>query len=249
MPSIMCVYCGKAFKDRLKPSQKHLIKCELLNKSKNIVNVEEEEDIPSQKTMFKMLLAMASEMNDLKQKVEEAHTFIRKKIKKINIVETLNCQELPTIYPIHEIIHIERTDIEYLFHHSVFETIDKIFSRCIQTSSSLPIVAFHQKPHTLYGYMQVKETNEHQQHYKWDILTNSQMTFFLDKIQFKLSKELLEWKREQIFIKDEDDCKYDKTVSKLMTPDFKSESLIKKYRELFYERIKRDIMCQEYEFE
>ena len=250
MPSIMCVYCGKTFKDRVKPSQNHLIKCELLYKSKNIANMEEEEDIPSPKKMFKMLLAMASEVNDLKQKVEKANTFIQKKIKKINIVDTLNREEVPTVYPMHEMIRVESTDVEYLFQHTVFETIDKIFSRCIQTSSSLPIAAFHQKINKLYGYVKGKETNEHhqQQHYKWDILTNSQITFFLEKIQCKLSKELLEWKKEHTLVTDEDECRYDKTISKLMAPDFKKESLIKNYRELFYERIKRDITCQEYEF-
>jgi hypothetical protein len=242
-----CFHCGKTFKDRVKPSQTHLIKCELLHKSKNILNLEE--DIPSSKKMFEMLLAMASEVNDLKKKVEKANTFIQKKIKKINIVETLNRQELPTVYPMHEMIRVESTDVEYLFQHTVFETIDKIFSRCIHISSSLPIIAFHQQINKLYGYMQVKETNEHQQQYKWNILTSSQITFFLENIQLKLSKELLEWKKENTLVTDEDDRKYDKTMSKLFTPKFKEESLIKKYRELFYERIKRDIMCQEYEFE
>ena len=245
MPSIMCVYCGKTFK-RL--TQNHSIKCELLKKSKNIVNMEEEEDIPPPKKMYKMLLAMASEVSDLKQKLEEARDFVRKKIKKINIVDTLNREEIPTVYPMHEMIRVESTDVEYLFQHTVFDTIDKIFSRCIHTTSSLPITAFIQKPHILYGYVKGKETNEHQHQYKWDILTHSQITFFLEKIQCKLSKELMEWKKEHTLITDEDECRYDNTVSKLMAPDFKKESLIKNYRELFYERIKRDITCQEYEF-
>jgi hypothetical protein len=59
----------------------------------------------------------------------------------------------------------------------------------------------------------------------------------------------MEWKKENTLVTDEDDRKYDNTVSKLFTPKFKEDSLIKKYRELFYERIKRDIMGQEYEFE
>ena len=256
MPSSMCVYCGKTFK-RL--TQSHSIKCELSCKSKNIVNMEDDEDIPPPpKKMYKMLLAMASEVSDLKQKLEEAHDFVRKRIKKINIVDTLNratTQPQPG-YPMHEMIRVESADVEYLFQHSVFDTIDKIFSRCIHTSSSLPIAAFIQKPHILYGYVYLKETNEQQQqqqqqqqHYKWDILTHSQITFFLEKIQCKLSKELLEWKKEHTLVTDEDECRYDKTISKLMAPDFKKESLIKNYRELFYERIKRDIMGQEYEFE
>jgi len=252
MPSSMCIYCGKTFK-RL--TQTHSIKCELSHKSKNInIGGDDDEDIPPPpKKMYKMLLAMASEVSDLKQKLEEAHAFVRKKVKKINIVDTLNRPNTQPVCPMHEMIRVESIDVEYLFHHSVFETIDKIFSRYIHI---LPMAAFIQKPHTLYGFLRISEKNgkkgkngSNENPYKWDILTSSQITFFLENIQFKLSKELTEWKRENTLVTDEDDRKYDKTVSKLFTPDFKKDSLITKYRELFYERIKRDIMAQEYEFE
>ena len=239
-----CVHCGKTFKDTL--IRKHLKLCELIHNTKSILNVEEE--IPSQRMMFKMLLVMASEITDLKHKVEEAHTFIRKKIKKINIVDHLNHKAEVPIQLMHEIISLESSDIEYLFHHTVFDTIDKIVSRCIyitNTNTSLPIAAFIQKPHTLYGYIREKETNE----CKWVVLPSSYMTFFLEKVQFKLSKELLEWKKNNKLDTDEEERKYDKTVSKLMTPDFKSESLITKFRRTLYEKIKKDIMGQELEFE
>ena len=152
MQSSLCIYCGKTFK-RL--TQTHSIKCELSYKSKNIMD--NDEDIPPPpKKMYKMLLAMASEVSDLKQKLEEAHAFVRKKVKKINIVDTLNRSTIQPVYSMYEMIRTESIDVEYLFQHSVFETIDKIFSRCIYL---LPMAAFIQKPHTLYGFIRISEKN------------------------------------------------------------------------------------------
>jgi hypothetical protein len=119
--------------------------------------MDNDEDIPPPpKKMYKMLLAMASEVSDLKQKLEEAHAFVRKKVKKINIVDTLNRSTIQPVYSMYEMIRTESIDVEYLFQHSVFETIDKIFSRCIYL---LPMAAFIQKPHTLYGFIRISEKN------------------------------------------------------------------------------------------
>jgi hypothetical protein len=238
-----CTFCGNTFKEN--QIRKHLKLCELIHNTKSILTVEE--DLPSQRMMFKMVLVMANEITELKRKVDETHTFVSKKIKKINIVDYLNCKEggIPSLL-IHEIILVKSSDIDYLFHHTVFETIDEIISRSIYTTSSLlPFAAFVQKPHTLYGFIRVKETNEN----KWDILSNSQITSFLEKIQFKLSKELIEWKKKNELFTDEQERKYDKTVSKLMTPDFKNDLLIAKFRKSICEKIKKDFITQEYEFE
>jgi len=247
-----CIYCGKKFK-RI---EKHVILCEIMFKSKKqVINEKEEElDIPSQKKMFKMLLVMATKYNDLEKKVAEVHAFVQKKTKKINILDYLNQHIYPTI-SINEWISIEVSDVEYLFMHSVFETFSKIFDRCISSFKNekgereeMPITAFLQKSHTLYGYYKEKEKEN-----QWSLLSNKELTLFLEFIQFKLSKELYEWKKRNKKLIDENDSKcmvYDKTVSKLMSPNFKNDSTLKKYQEVLYIELKKDIKSYiEYEFE
>ena len=247
MSETICIHCGKKYKK----IEKHLILCEIIHKSKHMLNTFEDNDIPSQRKMFKMLLVMASKYGELEKKLDDVHEFVQKKIKKINIIDFLNRNLVPTvsINNIHELIDVQFLDVEFLFEHNIFETINKIFSRCIQNvnANSFPIVAFIQKPKILYGCTSITEEQ------KWDILTHKQITFILEFIQFKLSKEMLEWKKKNKTIIDEDDRKcwlYDKTLSKLMAPDFKNDSLIKKYQELFYSKLKTDIKCYiDYEFE
>jgi len=51
-PAKCCVYCGKSYVKKTN-LDKHIIICELLNKSKSSVIIEEEDDIPSQKNCIK----------------------------------------------------------------------------------------------------------------------------------------------------------------------------------------------------
>jgi hypothetical protein len=245
MSETICIHCGKKYKK----IEKHIILCEIIHKSNHQLNTFDDNDIPSQKKMFKMLLVMAAKYGELEKKLDNVHNYVQKKIKKINIVEYLNNHLVPSISinKIHELIHLQFSDVEFLFEHNIFETINEIFSRCIQNISSFPIISFIQKPKTLYAYTSSADETT------WNILSHKQITVILEFIQFKLSKEMLEWKRKNKTLIDEDDRKcwvYDKSLSKLMAPDFKSESVIKKYQDLFYTKFKTDIKCYiDYEFD
>ena len=90
-PAQCCTHCGKSYK--LKTNlNKHFTLCELLHKSKrkSYLVIEEEEDIPSQKNMYKMLLEMAQKYNALEEKVTEMNKWVIKKKKQINVIEWLN---------------------------------------------------------------------------------------------------------------------------------------------------------------
>ena len=85
---------------------------------------------------------------------------------------------------------------------------------------------------TLYYY----ENNE----LKWSMITNIKITCFLNKIQLLLSKSLYEWYKKNNEIIETNDTKsilYDKTVSKLMAPDFKDLTYIKKINNMIYSNI------------
>ena len=57
-PAMCCVYCGKSYVKR--PNlNKHMIICELLQRSKRAKRVEDDEpDIPSQQRLFQMLIEL-----------------------------------------------------------------------------------------------------------------------------------------------------------------------------------------------
>jgi hypothetical protein len=196
-----------------------------------------------------MLLELALKYNLLEEKITEINKFVVKKTKKININEYLNKNIEPQhcFNEIHNTIDVTNEDVEYLFKNSVFETMNNLFTKSLYVDENSPLMAFIQKKNTLFCF--IKENDES----KWLIITKEKLSIFLNLVQLKLSKALYEWKKKNQQLLNENDSKciiYDKTISKLMTPDFKSESVLNKIKNLLYSNIKKDMKgVLEYEFE
>jgi hypothetical protein len=248
-----CVHCGKSYKTRTN-LEKHLLLCELLHKRKTTrLVLEEEEDmpIPSQKRMYQLLLELGQKYIKLEEKVEEINKYVVKKKKKINIVEWLNENIKPNILfdSLPEQIHITYDNVEFLFNNSFYDTLNEIFVNTIYNINEIenPIFAFIQKNNTFYIYDKVEGYNV------WSELTNEKLIKFLNKIQMKISKSFYEWKKLHLQeIKDNDKVStlYDKAMIKLMSAEFKQESVLSKIKSNMFSRMKTDIKALvEYEFD
>lgn len=248
-PAQCCIYCGKSYKKKIN-LEKHVILCEFLNTSKKQLVVEEEEDdIPSNKNMFKILLELGRKFNKLEEKVDELNKWIIKKKKKINVIEWLNTNIKPEIKfdNLIEKIIIEANDIKYLFEHSFVDMLNGVFSRNIYNlyDSNYPIFAFVQKPNIFYIY-----ENEEAE---WIELNRERLIKFLDKVYMKIFRVYIQYKKDNADKIREDEsfsllC--DKTSVKIMNVDFKQESILGKIRANLYSRMKTDMKAiVEYEFE
>lgn len=249
-PSHCCVYCGKTYKLRTNVD-KHMTLCELIYKSKKTgFIVEEEDDIPSLKKMYKMLLELGKKYNTLEEKVDEINKFVIKKKKKINVLEWLNANKHPLLIfdKLHETIIINDEDIIYLLNNSFNDTLNGIFNRNIYNVSEndSPVVAFVQKSNIFYVY---NKNNEDK--LEWQELNRDKLVKFLNKVHMKLIKYFNDWKKKQINETNNDSfatvC--DKTLVKLMSVEFKQDSTLSKTRSSMYSRMKTDMkVLVEYEF-
>ena len=104
-PSLCCVYCGKSYIKRVN-LDKHLVICELLQKTKTKTSInpiidslynDVEEPIPTQRKMFQMLIELGERYSRLEGKVDELNKWVVKKKKKINILGWLNANMKPNI--------------------------------------------------------------------------------------------------------------------------------------------------------
>ncbi len=251
-----CIYCGKAYKNRIN-LDKHTNLCELIYKStkrrKELI-IEEDDDIPSQKKLYHILLELGQKYSRLEEKVDEMNKFIVKRKKKINVLEWLNTNITPeTIFErLTDKIIVTEEDIDCLIKNSVYDTFNEIFSKTLyllkDNEISCPLFAFIQKTNVLYIYdKNICDKPE------WCELSREKLVKFLNILHNKILKELFNWKQKRSKEINKDDnlaIQYDKTMVKLMNIDFKQDATIGKIRSSIYQHMKTDMKALlEYEFE
>ena len=247
-PNISCKYCGKGYSKKSN-FERHISLCELLFDCKNNKNVDDEEqDIPSQRKMYKMLLELGNKYSKLNEKMEDMNKWVVKKKKKVNVIEWLNEHNKSEIKfdNLIEKIIVNKEDVTYLFNNSFYDTLNNIFSRNIyQTETEYPIISFIQKNNVFYVY----ENEE----VKWVELSREKIMRFLNRVHTKLLRVYIEWKKENSKQIEEDEklsIQCDKTTVKMMAIDFNQESILSKVKSNMYSRMKKDMKgLIEYEFD
>jgi len=248
-PARCCINCGKGY--NLKSAlDKHVILCELItrtNKKKKLVIVEEEEEviIPNSKQLYHMIIELTAKYDKLSKKMEEVSKYAIKEKKKINILEWLNNNISTSLtYSFQELsanIKLDKTQMNFIFNNTYNDILNEIFNQYI-VAENIPITAFIQKPNALFIF----------HNSCWIELSNDTLITFLISIQMKISKLLYEWKqahKEELNSNDKLGELYNRTLIKIMTPEFKQERYYTKAKTLLYNKIKKDIkFLIEYEF-
>ena len=259
-PARCCINCGKGY--NLKSSlDKHVILCELVtrtNKKKKLVIVEEEEVIiPNNKQLYHMIIELTAKYDTLSKKMEEVSKYAIKEKKKINILEWLNNNISTSLtYSFQELsanVKLDNTQIGYIFNNTYNDILNEIFNQYIFVNTeNIPITAFIQKPNTLFIF-NISNISNISNSNCWMELPNDLFITFLISIQMKISKLLYEWKqvhKEELKSNDKLGELYNRTLIKIMTPEFKQEKYYTKAKTLLYNKIKKDIkFLIEYEFE
>jgi len=253
--AMCCIYCGKSYKTKMN-LDKHLILCEITYKSKRNMSLSHDDDIDelqeqqiSSKKLYQLVIQLALKCNKLENKVTDLSKHVTKNIKKIDFIDYLSNITATTNYPtllfenITEIIKVEPSDIEFLFHNSFMDTVNLILSRTIYKNNEIaafPIATFKEKKNTIYVYSKnnIQNLNQNQnQQPTWSIVTRENFIRFLNIIQFKISKAFSEWRKNNAQLLNDNDnhcILYDKTFSKLMEPEFKIEKTFVKFYNAIY---------------
>lgn len=257
-PASCCILCGKSYKTR-RNLEKHIILCELSYKSKKNtrITIEEEDELPSQRIMYEMIIELSQKYNRLDEKVDELNKWVIKKKKKINVLEWLNANIIPELVFgfLSEKIIVLDEDIEFMLNNTFNDTLNVIFSRNIYiiNEENNPIFAFSQKQNIFYIYDEIDGKIETKDRCEWMELSKEKLIRFLNIIQMKIAKKFYEWKqknKDHLSNNDTMSILCDKTSVKLMGQEFKQESTLTKVRSLMYSKMKTDMKALvEYEFD
>ena len=231
---------------------KHSVICELLNNSKKSKLVIEEDDpLPSQRKMFQMLIELGMKFNKLEENMEEINKWVVKKKKKINVLEWLNANMTPNIVfdSIIDRITVNDEDLKILMDNQFNDTLNEVFTRTIYNFNETenPIFAFVQKANVFYIYDIIDNKKV------WVELSRERLIKFLNKVHIKIMKSFYEWKKtkeNEIKTNDNFAIMCDKTTVKLMSVEFKQDSILSKVRSMMFNKMKTDMKALiEYEFE
>jgi len=170
----------------------------------------------------------------------EQKKWIDSKKKKINIIEWLNNNECykdckNEFNDLLENINILMLDIDNLLKNSFMDVLNIILTRNIYENIELPIIALSEKINILYIY---------DKKYKWSIMSNDKLIYFLNKIHSKIVKMLREWKsknEEKLNTNDGLMELYNKGIVKLMNVDFKNNLILNKIKSNIYNNIKKNM--------
>jgi len=249
-PSQCCVHCGKSYVKRANLN-KHIIICELLHSKRNTtLIIEDDEELPSQRKMFNMLIELGQKYNKLEEKVTELNKWVIKKKKKINILEWLNENNKPNILfdNLIDKITVNEDDIKSLLENPFNYVLSELFSRTFNNlNEENPIFAFVQKSNVFYVYQLMNDTKI------WVELSKEKLVKFLSKVHTKILKAFCDLKKEKIHeIKSNDaySIKFDKTMVKIMSVELNQESVLSRIKSIMFSKMKTDMKALvEFEFE
>lgn len=249
-PGKCCVNCGKGYKQK-KALEKHALLCDIINRSdKKRLIIEEEEEIPSNRKLYKILLELTDKYNKLEQKLEEVSKYAVKEKKKINITDWLNNNATPKHSFTHFVTNINITDemIQPILNNSFNEILTEVCKQFLD--EELPITSFDQKKNTLFIYNH--NNTQEIENGTWQELSRELLIDFLNVIQLKISKIFFDWKKmnkEELRTNNTLCNTSDKALVKIMTPAFKEDTYLTKAKTLLYNHFKKDLKTMiEYEF-
>lgn len=254
-----CIYCSKQYTNKTS-LEKHMLLCCIVYKSKRQLKIEEEEteSLPSHNKLCFIVQELFLKVKKLEEKIEIQEKYINKTKKKINVIEWLNSNLIPSIDVntyITNNLKVREEDILFMMNNTFHDTLDKIFAENLEEKSNQevtikPIFCFVQNPNKFYVFT---PDNSSSSSITWIELNKTECIKIFNIIYSKIFKKLMEWKsknEEEINNSEALDNLYMKTMGKLMGVDFKHESTLSKAKTCLYNKLKTDMkQILEYEFE
>lgn len=188
-----CGYCNKSYKIK-KAYEKHFLLCSVINKSTSERKSENDisDDIPSIREMYNIIQILIMKNNKLEQQVEKMSSWIHNNKKKVNVIEWLNENIIPSIDYNKWIdsIQINQNDMDCVTNNNFIEGINLIikrllgigFDNILDETTNLPIKAFEQKDN-LFVFNNTR----------WSVITIEEFDLLYNKITRGLISQLKTW--------------------------------------------------------
>jgi len=240
-PNCNRVYKRKIFYDR------HISACELLQKSKQdrTDDIERCSDTPSLRSLYEMMISLATRNEALERKVDELTKCVSIKKKQMNVVDWLDniYKNVPTYSKYIEENTVSPEDMELLWKYDYIEGIIHILRNWfpIENENNLPIRAFDQKDNTFFINTESG----------WKVMNTSQLENLIGRIGKEIMNHFVIWQDKNKHRMERDDyaVEYTTKLKKVIGGKFTKEQCNNKIRRNFYKYLKSNLKnVIQYEF-
>ena len=237
-----CRFCSKAF-TRKSYYDRHMLICELFNKSKQErkLEVEEDKDTPTVRKLYEIIMEMSVKYKKMEEKVEELSKYVDTKKKKINIIEWLNTT-YTSCEPFDEWmkkIKVERKHLETIFSDDYVYGALHVFK---DHENIIHIKSYDQKDNIFYIF-----TNTHAN--TWCEMTQQQFDKMMDFISKQFIHEFVLWQNENKHRMEDDNyaMTYMKNIRKMNGGNNTTEQLYRKIHRELYKHMKTSLNLNQYD--
>ena len=230
---LSCSFCEKEFNSRKKTLyDRHIILCEVVHNSNKNKEDEDEEIVPSNKQMYKIIKELSIQNNKLKEKVNEMEKIIQRggMMKKVDILEKLNLNSVKPDYLFKDWVKniiIEEEDIDNLITENIANVINTILSRNIDENS--PVISSDIKKNNIYIFTNTDEI-------KWIKMENDDFLLLIKTLyKYLLTSFQTQWKEHNQHIHHYDDIhiKLLNKITNLKTDNFADSTNRKIWNSLY----------------
>jgi len=231
-----CALCGNKY-IREKTRDRHFILCQIkIGKPKRKSRVQQEEEgiyerLPTQREMARLIVNLTYKNDQLEQRVNELSKWVETKKKKIDVVLWLNSSGLVPSFSFNvwqTNVHIDAAGIQFFLQNDFYSSFVEIFLTFNSHYGTLPLMAFDQKPNTIYCYQGV-----------WEVLSNENLIYCFRLVHWRCIKAFRSWKNTSINNSAEDPefHAYNLAIIKWIEKDFTNLATLNRIKRDIYDKI------------
>jgi len=247
-----CTGCNKKY-TRKHLYDKHVILCNFKMRTQREKEADFEQigDTVDHCNLVKIVQELSLKIIKMEEKMTEMQKWISKKKQKLNVIQWLNDNIVPTVGFLEWITYLktEQVHFESLMENNLIYTIEQVFEYNLQNSEFVyPIRCFTEKTNIFYiCEKNISGVSE------WKQLSLPDLILLLKNVNQRIMKELIIWKNANQHKFDDNDRVaelFNKAVIKLMDMKYTQDATLTRIKNNLYNYLKTDLKSLiEYDFE
>ena len=237
LPKYKCIYCGNEYV-HFKKLTDHKLVCQYIYNEKNNNHDFDISPVISIQQVYTLLPLLINKISNLENEVSELKVKLKRRDKRVefDILNWLKTSITPEIYFEDYIknINIMDTHFEYFKDNEFIDVVGVVIENFIERQENKTIPIF-------YGEGKIKKLYVYLQNAGWGELNGECLQIIIRNIHKNLLNKICEWRDANanlISNCDRNNRIYNKLIIKLMGVDCNSALLIKKSKDIIYEKIK-----------